>query len=68
MINEKLWCCIVGYGGTGAGGTGSAPLTPQQCKTITANSLLANTSNAAQDKMRVWPKPVHYPFASIYSI
>ncbi len=31
---------IVGYGGTGtgAGGPGSAPLTPQQCKTFCCNT------------------------------
>ncbi len=31
---------IVGYGGTGAGGPGSAPLTPQQCKTCCYFSTL----------------------------
>lgn len=27
--------CDVGYGGVGAGAGGAAPLTPQQCKSLT---------------------------------
>lgn len=35
---------------------------------ISAHSLLANISNAAHDKIRVWSRPVHYPqpITSIY--
>lgn len=58
---------IVGYGGTGAGGPGSAPLTPQQCKTccVSAHSLLVKMPPMIK---LVWSRPLHSPqsITSIY--